>query len=147
MEARMALRAAFTVFGAALLLSASASMAAEYRPEEFLRLDLSKAVLSPKPIGPPAEFAPGAVEAKGDAKGETKGDRTSEDVAEVAPAEPKVAPRVAPSRRQAAAPAHHEMSKGLTHRRLTHRRGNPLDAQAMDARIQVWPCRSGGICN
>jgi len=143
----MALRAGFTVFGAALLLSASASMAGEYRPEEFFRLDLSKALLSPRPLGPPAEFAPVAVEAKGDAKGETKGDRTSENAAEVVPAEPKVAPRVAPSRRQAAATAHREMSKGLTHRRLTHRRSNPLDAQAMDTRIQVWPCRSGGICN
>ena len=25
--------------------------------------------------------------------------------------------------------------------------GNPLDAHASDPRIQVWPCRSGGICN
>jgi len=135
----MALRAGFTVFGAALLLSASASMAAEYRPEEFLRLDLSKAVLSPKPLGPPAEFAPIVVEAKE----ETKGDHTGENAAEVVPA----ASKVAPSRRQAAAPAHREMSKGLTHRRLAQPRGNPLDAQAMDTRIQVWPCRSGGICN
>ncbi len=31
--------------------------------------------------------------------------------------------------------------------RLARRRGNPLDAQAFDTRIQVWPCRSGGICN
>jgi len=139
----MALRAGFAVFGAALLLSASASMAAEYRPEEFLRLDLSKAVLSPKPLGPPAEFAPIVVEAKE----ETKGDHTGENAAEVVPAASKVAPKVAPSRRQAAAPAHREMSKGLTHRRLAQPRGNPLDAQAMDTRIQVWPCRSGGICN
>jgi len=139
----MALRAGFTVFGAALLLSASASVAAEYRPEEFLRLDLSKAVLSPKPLGPPAEFAPVAVEAKG----ETKGDRTSKNTAEVIPAASKVAPKVARSRRQAAAPAHSEMSKGLAHHKLARRRGNPLDAQAMDTRIQVWPCRSGGICN
>ena len=139
----MALRAGFAVFGAALLLSASASMAAEYRPEEFFGLDLSQAVLSPKPLGPPAEFSPVAVEAKG----EVKSDRTSDDAAKVAPPEPKVASKVAPHRRQAAAPAHSEMSKGLTHRRLVHRRGNPLDAQAMDTRIQVWPCRSGGICN
>jgi hypothetical protein len=143
----MALRAGFTVFGAALLLSASASMAAEYRPEEFFRLDLAKAVLSPRPLGPPAEFSPVAVEAKGEAKGEAKSDRTSDDAAKVVPPEPKVASKVAPPRRQAAAPAHGEMSKGLTHRRLAHRRGNPLDAQAMDTRIQVWPCRSGGICN
>jgi hypothetical protein len=27
------------------------------------------------------------------------------------------------------------------------RRSNPLNAQAMDTRVQTWPCRSGGICN
>jgi hypothetical protein len=139
----MALRAGFTILGAALLLSASASMAAEYRPEEFLLLDLSKAVLSPKPLGPPAEFTPVTVEAMGEAKSR----RTGDDAAQVVTPEHKVASKVAPSRRQAAAPAHSEMSKRLTHRRLAHQRGNPLDAQAMDARIQVWPCRSGGICN
>jgi hypothetical protein len=31
--------------------------------------------------------------------------------------------------------------------KLARRHGNPLDAQAFDTRIQVWPCRSGGICN
>jgi len=30
---------------------------------------------------------------------------------------------------------------------IARRHTNPLDAQAMDTRIQVWPCRSGGICN
>jgi hypothetical protein len=24
---------------------------------------------------------------------------------------------------------------------------NPLEAQARDTSVQVWPCRSGGICN
>jgi hypothetical protein len=132
----MALRALFAgLFGVALLLFASAATAADYRPEEFLRLDLSKAVLSPKLLGPPAEFTPVGVEAEDD--------RSSDGAAQVVTAEP----RVAPPHRQAAARAHSEKSKGLTHRRLAHRRGNPLDAQAMDTRIQVWPCRSGGICN
>jgi hypothetical protein len=134
----MPLRTAFAGIGAVLLLSSSASMAAEYRADEFLRLDLSKAVLSPKPLGPPAEFAPVAVEAKG----ETISDRCSEDDEEVVTAEPKAVPPL----RQAAVSAH-ETPKRATHRRLAHRRGNPLDAQAMDTRIQVWPCRSGGICN
>src|SRR5258708_27091469 len=49
-----------------LLAWGSASLADEYRPDEFLRLDLSKALLSPKPLGPPSEFAPVRVEAKGD---------------------------------------------------------------------------------
>jgi len=30
---------------------------------------------------------------------------------------------------------------------LARRHGNPLDAQAFDTRIQVWPCKSGGICD
>src|SRR5437868_2385102 len=49
-----------------LLAWSSASLADEYRPDEFLRLDLSKALLSPKPLGPPSEFAPVQVEAKAD---------------------------------------------------------------------------------
>ena len=49
--------------GAALLAWAGLASADEYRPSEFLGLDLSKAVLSPKPLGPPAEFAPVPIEA------------------------------------------------------------------------------------
>ena len=46
--------------GAALLMAGATSIAAEYRADEFLGLDLSKAVLSPKPLGPATEFAPAA---------------------------------------------------------------------------------------
>ena len=42
------------------------AVADEYRPSEFLGLDLSKAVLSPKRLGPQAEFAPVPIEAKTD---------------------------------------------------------------------------------
>ena len=52
---------------ALLLTWAGSAVADQYRAEEFLRLDLSKAVLSPKRLGPPAEFAPVAVEARSDA--------------------------------------------------------------------------------
>ena len=41
-----------------LLMSGSAALADEYRAGEFLGLDLSKAVLSPKRLGPETEFAP-----------------------------------------------------------------------------------------
>ena len=61
------------LFAAALLVSGGAS-AADYRPGDFLNLDLSKAVFSKTPLGPPAEFAPVAVEAKSD----VKADRGSE---------------------------------------------------------------------
>jgi hypothetical protein len=43
--------------------------------------------------------------------------------------------------------AKRERPRGAARANLAHRRRNPLDAQAMDTRIQVWPCRSGGICN
>src|SRR5258708_19425550 len=49
-----------------LLGWSSPSLADEYRPDEFLGLDLSKALLSPKPLGPATQFAPVAVEARSD---------------------------------------------------------------------------------
>src|SRR4051812_37559969 len=63
----MAPRAAFIAIVVAVFLAGSASTADEYRPDEFLTLDLSKAVLSPKPLGPPAQFQPMPVEAKTEA--------------------------------------------------------------------------------
>jgi hypothetical protein len=100
------------VVGMTLLAWSALAHADGYRPDEFLGLDLSKAVLSPKPLGPPSHFAPIRFEAG---------------------AEPA---------REAAARA-----KRVAHTRLAPNRRNPLDAQAFDARIQVWPCHSGGICN
>src|SRR6202012_828300 len=41
----------------------------QYRPSEFLGLDLSKAVLSPKPLGPENSFAPVAIEANSGSSG------------------------------------------------------------------------------
>ncbi len=54
------------LIGAALLIAGGVSMAADYRADEFLSLDLAKAVLSPKRLGPPTEFAPVPLELKGD---------------------------------------------------------------------------------
>jgi len=42
---------------------------------------------------------------------------------------------------------HAEKPRAAARTKLAHRRGNPLNAQAFDTRVQVWPCRSGGICN
>src|SRR5689334_4257991 len=63
--------------GAVSLTVASAAMADEYRPDEYLGLDLSKAVLSPKRLGPPQQFAPVPVEARSENKSE-RSDRGSE---------------------------------------------------------------------
>jgi hypothetical protein len=119
----------------ALLMSSGASAADAYRPDQFLGLDLSKAVLSPKPLGPATEFAPVAVEAKTDG--------ATDRAAEAAP--PAAEPGIAISKTRLA----HVRSepRGAAQTRLTRRHGNPLDSQAFDARIQAWPCKSGGICN
>jgi len=130
---------------AALVAVGTPARADEYRAGEFFGLDLSKAVLSPKRLGPPAEFAPVAVEARTDAKRNV--------------AEPKVdtppvvrTTRVTPAlEKPHAAQVHVEKPRTPARAKLA-RRGNPLNAQAMDTRVQTtrvqtWPCRSGGICN
>ena len=121
---------------AMLLGSVIPSAADEYCGDEFLSLDLSTAVLSPKRLGPPSQFAPVPVEAKADR--EPRGTQ--------AQAEPKAAPApaVRPAR-VAVLPVH--KPRGAARTKLARRHGNPLDAQARDTRVQVWPCRSGGICN
>lgn len=134
---------------AALLAFGSVALADEYRPDEFLGLDLSKAVLSPKRLGPPTEFAPVAVEDKSEAKA----DRTSEPAwaRNELKAEPKkvAAENVHVTRpHRVAHVAGVRPRKGAARIGLAHRHSNPLNAQAMDTRIQKWPCRSGGgICD
>ncbi len=136
----MVLKSAFAVALCTGLLALSGpAMADEYRPDEFLGLDLSKAVLSPKRLGPDTEFAPVPVEAKADrrdvtqAHGELSADR-------------KIAVRTT----RVTAVAHAERGehrRGAARVKLAKRHSNPLDAQARDTRIQTWPCKSGGICN
>ena len=136
----MVLKSAFVAaFCASLLALAGAAAADEYRPDEFLKLDLSKAVLSPKRLGPETRFAPVALEARGGSEAQARAepmDVPKKVAAErVHVSEPKVA-HVKPAQ-----------PRGAARTKLAHRHGNPLDAQARDTRIQTWPCRSGGICN
>jgi hypothetical protein len=130
--------------GAALMVTSVAASADEYRPDEFLGLDLSKAALSPKPLGPPTQFAPVAVEAKGDRNSEVKWARDAL----------KTEPRKVTAENVHVTHPHrirHVASarpKGSARVRLARRHSNPLDAQAMDTRIQTWPCKDGGgICD
>jgi hypothetical protein len=126
------------------------SVADEYRPDQFFGLDLSRAVLSPKPLGPAAEFEPVPVQARDDRESE----------APQARAEPTTEPRLhvqsphiadlpveEPPVRAEKPRLHAGKQRGLARTKLARRHGNPLDAEAFDTRIQVWPCRSGGICN
>jgi hypothetical protein len=123
---------------ALVLAGGGVARAVDYKPSEYLGLDLSRAVLSPKRLGPETQFAPVALEARGGNEAQARAEpvdvpkkiaagrvRASEKVARAASAQPRGAART----------------------RLAHRHGNPLDAQAMDTRIQTWPCRSGGICS
>jgi hypothetical protein len=123
----MGLKNVFAAVVFATFLATGPAMADGYKPDEFLRLDLSKAALSPKLLGPPAQFEPVRVEAKADVQGK--------------PRHARVEPRPIVKIRV----AHTRAAKPRT--TLAHRHTNPLDAQAFDTRIQVWPCRSGGICN
>jgi hypothetical protein len=178
----MVLRAVFIAVVGAVFLAASPSMADGYRPDEFLNLDLSKAVFSPKPLGPPARFEPMPVEAKTDAQSNAvpvdgapmdgapmDGARKHVDAAPVpvdaarkrvkampvhansAPkhvnATPKHVNAVAKVARNKVAHARAEKPRTPAGTKLARKHTNPLDAQASDTRIQVWPCRSGGICN
>jgi hypothetical protein len=130
----MVLKRAFAVaLCAGLLISLVPAMADEYRADEFLGLDLSKAVLSPKRLGPDTEFAPVPVEAKADLRDGARAATSSE-------------PKVTVSKTRVAH-ARAEQPRGAARVKLAKRHGNPLDAQARDTRIQTWPCRSGGICN
>jgi hypothetical protein len=112
------------------------AVADEYRPDQFLKLDLSSAVLSPKPLGPPATFAPVPLEAKTDRGGETAQARV----------EPKAEPRIVLHKTRVAHLGA-EKPRIAARTKLARHHRNPLDAQAFDTRIQVWPCKSGGICN
>ena len=111
----------------------------DYKPDEYLGLDLSKAVLSPKRLGPETQFAPVALEAKGGNEAQARA--VPLDVPKKVAAERVRAPEPKVAQTKPAQP------RGAARTRLAHRHGNPLDAQAMDTRIQTWPCRSGGICN
>ena len=140
---------------AALLASSAASAADAYRPNEFFTLDLAKAALSPKPLGPPMHFAPVAVEAKSDRGSEAALARELKtEPRQIATQEVKPAPRHVAVQKSKPAPVHvaarerSERRHGAVRAHLARRHSNPLDAQARDTRIQVWPCRSGGgICD
>jgi hypothetical protein len=131
-EASMVPRNVFiAIICTTLLMWSGLSVADEYQPDQFLGLDLSQAVLSPKPLGPAAHFAPVAVEARTDLGSDARPVRV------VRVTHPKTR----------AAHLRAEKPRGAARNRLARRHGNPLDAQAFDTRVQVWPCKSGGICN
>jgi len=160
-------RVCFAAFGVMVLAWSGPSAAQQYRPNEYLNLDLSRAVLSPKPLGPAAGFAPGPLDVTVDrefnaaqASAELVVDPKSVATATVhaennpppknfAPKNfaPKTALRTAASGLRA---AHASAERSVPHkpRALVALHGrNPLEAQARETAVQTWPCKSGGICN
>jgi len=145
---KYSLRILLGFVSSALVMSSAVALPDEYRPSEFLTLDLSKAALSPKPLGPPNSFGPVSSKARTDGAvtgwhaharpapslGQTdlgQTDLGQTDLGQTDLARTDHASAVKP--------------RGTLRTRLAHRR-NPLDAQAMDTRIQVWPCKSGAFC-
>src|ERR1700742_425085 len=136
--------------------------AQQYRPGEFLNLDLSHAVLSPKPLGPAVSFTPGPLDVTID-----RGKDASQANAELL-VDPKTVPATTVHVEDMPAPkaatpattlkaatiathvAHARVERAGPRKPRTlvalHGR-NPLEAQARDTSVQVWPCKSGGICN
>jgi hypothetical protein len=153
--------------GAMVLAWSGVSAAQQYRADEVLNLDLSSAVLSPKPLGPPTSFTQGPLDVTID-----RGKATAQGSAELV-IDPKTVPTstvradstpaaVAPATRTALKPpassrarVAHARAEVRTERPAPHKPRalmalhgrNPMEAQARDTSIQVWPCRSGGICN
>jgi hypothetical protein len=148
----------------AVAWSGLAVSAQPYRPGEFLNLDLSKAVLSPRPLGPAMGFSPGPLDVTIERGTNDAAHTNAESVADprivaaesvhaesasmanAAPANRAIAPhrRVAQARADRPATRKPHMLVALHGR-------NPVEAHAQDmgnhTRIQVWPCKSGGICN
>jgi hypothetical protein len=133
----MVLKGVFAAVFCVAILAAGSSRADEYRPDEFLTLDLSKAALSPKPLGPPQQFEPMRNEAKTDPQSNAVN-------VDAAPKAVNAAPKAAKTK---IVHAHAAKPRAPLRTKVARRHTNPLDAQASDTRIQVWPCRSGGICN
>lgn len=144
--ARIALAAALVALGSSLSAAAAAQA---YKPDDFLTLDLAKAVLSPVPLGPPSHFEPYAVEAKTDARTEP---------APAATAGVDTAPAVAEAPTERAGASHPAIGRAAHgHRQYAEHHRNPLDAQAslrrphpqarVQSRVKTWPCNTGGICS
>jgi hypothetical protein len=130
------------IFCTTLVLWSGLARADQYRPDQYLGMDLSKAALSPKPLGPPETFVPVPVQAKGDHdSARAQAHLEPKTTSSIAAARTRVAEKKVREKRIA------EHRRGAARVRLARRHSNPLDAEAFDTRIQVWPCKSGGICN
>jgi hypothetical protein len=160
-------RVCFAAFGVMVLAWSGLSAAQQYRPGEYLNLDLSRAVLSPKPLGPAAGFTPGPLDVTVDrgnnaaqASAELVVDPKSVPTATVRVESnftpknlaaknfaPKTAIRIAASGMRAAHARAERSASHKPHALVALHGRNPMEAQARETKVQTWPCKSGGICN
>ena len=133
----------FAAIGVTAMAWSGVSAAQQYRADELLKLDLPSAVLSPKPLGPAATFMPGPLDVT------IERESTAAQASVEPAAEPKAEP--APDHKTAlrAATNGHRVAHAHADRppyapsrpALASHRRNPVDAQASDTRVQVWPCK------
>jgi hypothetical protein len=165
-------RVCFAAFGIMVLAWSGLSAAQQYRPGEYLNLDLSRAVLSPEPLGPAAGFTPGPLDVTVDrgnnaaqASAELVVDPKSVPTATVRVESnftpknfaaknlatknfaPKTAIRIAASGMRAAHVRAERSASHKPHALVALHGRNPMEAQARETKVQTWPCKSGGICN
>src|ERR1700720_3011241 len=124
------------LLGAALLAWSGLAVADEYRPDQFLGLDLRSALLSPKPLGPASRFVPGPLDVTVD-RGSAGAQASVEP--KTAPKEPQAEPRVQQAEpsfvmhktrvahARAEKPLRAEQPRGAARTKLARRHGNPLD--------------------
>jgi hypothetical protein len=163
-EALMVLnrRRLLTALGVAALAWSGLAAAQAYRPGEFLSLELSKAVLSPTPLGPATSFTPGPLGVTVD-RGTSPAQADAGSVAdpkivaaetvhtESKPVASAAARRSIAARTRVGRVAVERPTSRKPHTLVALHGRNPVEAQAQDigsrTRIQVWPCKRGGICN
>jgi hypothetical protein len=152
-------RARLAAFGVMALAWSGLSAAQPYRADEFLKLDLSRAVLSPTPLGPASSFAPGPLDVTVD-----RGNNAAQAHAESGVESKSDAKIVSTPKTVSTATVHVESKTAASGLRAAHARAerstphkpralvtlhqrSPVEAQARETVIQTWPCKSGGICN
>ena len=133
-------KSVFIAFASTMVMAWNGvAVADQYRPDEFLHLDLSRAVLSPKPLGPASRFAPGPLDvnigrgssdtrASVEPKANVESTESAESKGSVEPkasAEAKAEPTITVQKTKV---VRAEKTRGPARMKLARHR-NPLDAQ------------------
>jgi hypothetical protein len=139
----MVLKNVFPALLGAALLMGSVALAAGYRPDQFFSLDLSRAALSPTPLGPTTQFARRR-------KGNSDQTAATPQAGAALIAQPKkvALERISAPRPRNVARVGAVAQRGPMRTTVARRRANPRTALAWDPPIRTWPCNPGfgGIC-